>query len=183
MRELGADGLSFPVIIASGPNSALPHAIPGDRKIKKNEPVLFDWGAKYNGYCSDTSRTLVIGQPDETFTKLYSILYEAQKRAIDNIRPGVSSREIDAIARSYIKDSGYDKKFGHGLGHGVGIEIHEPPRLSPLKDVSLESGMIVTVEPGIYLQDWGGIRLENMVLVTDNGSEVLNSLSYNDYII
>jgi Xaa-Pro aminopeptidase len=183
MRELGAEGLSFPPIVASGPNSALPHAIPGNRMIQKNEPILFDWGAIYDGYCSDTSRTLTLGAPDETFLELYAILHEAQALAIDAIRPGAGTKDVDARARRHIEKAGYGKKFGHGLGHGVGLEIHEAPRLSPLKDTVLEQGMIVTVEPGIYLPDWGGIRLENMVLVTDRGAEVLNTLSYDDYRI
>ena len=183
MRELGADGLSFPPIVASGPNSALPHAISGNRRIKKNEPLLFDWGAKLNSYCSDTSRTVVIGKPDDKFTEVYNILFHAQQMAIEAIMPGVSTKQIDSIARDHIEKNGYGKKFGHGLGHGVGLEIHEPPRVSPLRDIPLEAGMIITIEPGIYLPDWGGIRLENMVLVTHDGASVLNSLSYDDYII
>ncbi|MBU1169716.1 MAG: Xaa-Pro peptidase family protein [Proteobacteria bacterium] len=183
MREMGAEGLSFPPIVASGPNSALPHAIPGPRAIINNAPLLFDWGAVFSGYCSDTSRTLSIGQPDDTFKKLYDILYVAQQKAIEAIKPGASTKMIDDIARGHIAKAGYEKKFGHGLGHGVGLEIHESPRLSPLKNSQLEQGMVVTVEPGIYLPDWGGIRLENMVLVTDQGAEVLNTLSYDDYVI
>ncbi len=183
MRELGAEGLSFPVIVAAGPNSALPHAIPGERLIRKNEPLLFDWGAVFNGYCSDTSRTVVPGKPDDIFLNLYKILFDAQAMAIEAIRPGVSTKTVDSLARGHIAKNGYEKHFGHGLGHGVGLEIHEAPRLSPLKESILEKGMIVTVEPGIYLPEWGGIRLENMVLVTDNGAEVLNSLNYEDYII
>lgn len=183
IRSLGAEGLSFPPIVASGPNSALPHAIAGERQIQKNEPILFDWGARYKGYCSDTSRTLVIGKPDTKFEELYQVLYTAQKNAIAAIRPGVNSKEIDTIARDIIKAAGYGEKFAHGLGHGVGLEIHEPPRVSPLREIILEKGMIITIEPGIYLPEWGGIRLENMVLVTENGARVLNSLSYNDYRI
>jgi Xaa-Pro aminopeptidase len=183
MRQLGAEGISFPPIVASGPNSALPHAIPGNRIIQKNEPVLFDWGAIRDGYCSDTSRTVVIGNPDDTFKTLYKILFDAQQMAICAIKAGESTKKIDGIARDHIAKAGFEKKFGHGLGHGVGLEIHESPRLSPMKDSILEKGMIVTVEPGIYLPDWGGIRLENMVLVTETGAEVLNTLSYDDYII
>ena len=183
MRQGGAEGLSFPPIVAAGPNSALPHAIPGDRIIQKNEPLLFDWGAIRDGYCSDTSRTVVIGKPDDTFNKLYAILLDAQQMAIDAIRPGVSTKVIDNLARGHIAKNGYEKQFSHGLGHGVGLEIHEAPRLSPLKESILEKGMIVTVEPGIYLSGWGGIRLENMVLVTENGAEVLNKLTYDHYIL
>lgn len=183
MRDLGAEGLSFPPIVASGPNSALPHAIPTERTVKENEPLLFDWGAILDGYCSDTSRTLSVGKPSDTFLELHGILFEAQKKAIEGIKPGANTKDIDAIARDHITQAGYGKKFGHGLGHGVGLEIHESPRLSPLKDTLLEQGMIVTVEPGIYIPDWGGLRLENMVLVTDTGADVLNTLSYSDFII
>jgi Xaa-Pro aminopeptidase len=176
MREAGADSLSFPTIVASGPNSALPHAIPGDRTFNSGEPILFDWGAKLNGYCSDISRTFVIGEPDGTFKKVFRSVREAQQMAIDAIRPGASSKAVDHIARSHIENMGYKDKFGHGLGHGTGLAIHEAPRLSPLKDTPLEPGMIFTVEPGIYLPGWGGIRLENMAVVREDGVEVLNNL-------
>jgi Xaa-Pro aminopeptidase len=176
MREAGAESLSFPTIVAAGPNSALPHAIPGDRRIRAGEPLLFDWGARLDGYCSDISRTVVIGPPDDTFERVFQVVLDAQRFAIDAIRPGVSSREVDRIARDHIERSGFGGRFGHGLGHGTGLAIHEMPRLSPLKDTTLETGMVSTVEPGIYLPDWGGIRLENMVVVRDTGAEVLNRL-------
>ncbi|MBW2193429.1 MAG: aminopeptidase P family protein [Deltaproteobacteria bacterium] len=177
MREAGADGLSFPTIVASGPNSALPHAIPGDRKLSEGEPILFDWGARLNGYCSDTSRTLVIGTPDETFETVYNTVLDAQQKAIDAIRPGMSSKAVDEIARNHIAARGFKDKFGHGLGHGTGLAVHEAPRLSPLRDTRLEPGMIFTVEPGIYLPGWGGIRIENQVVVREDGAEVLNGLN------
>jgi len=176
MREAGAEALSFPTIVASGPNSALPHAIPGNREFKTGEPILFDWGARLDGYCSDISRTLVIGKPDKTFNKVFQTVLDAQNMAIDSIRPGMSSKAVDEIARSHIDKMGFKGKFGHGLGHGTGLAVHEAPRLSPLKETTLEPGMLFTVEPGIYLPDWGGIRLENMVVVRENGAEVLNSL-------
>ena len=176
MREAGADTLSFPTICAAGPNSALPHAIPEDRVIKKGEPLLFDWGVRLNGYCSDTSRTIFIGKPDEKFVLLYETVREAQKRAMDAVKPGKSGIEIDRIARSYIDDMGYKDKFGHGLGHGTGLAVHEGPRLSPLSDATLTPGMIVTVEPGIYIENYGGVRIENQVVVRENGAEILNSL-------
>ncbi len=181
MREADADALAFPTICASGPNSALPHAIPGDRKFKTGEPILFDWGTRLNGYCSDISRTLVIGNPDEMFKKLYKIINDAQLMAIDAIKPGMSSKAVDTIARSYIDKMGFEGKFGHGLGHGTGLAVHEQPRLSPFKETTLEAGMIVTVEPGIYLSDWGGIRLENMVVIRKDGAEVLNELDNENY--
>ena len=176
MREAGAEALAFPTIVASGPNSALPHAIPGERRIVEGEPILFDWGAKLGGYCSDISRTIVIGQPDENFKKIYNTVLHAQQKAIDAIRPGMSSKRVDEVARNHIDDMGYKGKFGHGLGHGVGIVVHELPRISPIKDTKLEVGMVFTVEPGIYIPEWGGIRIENMVVVRENGAEVLNQL-------
>ncbi len=181
MREAGADSVSFPTIVAFGPNSALPHAVPGDRRLQPGEPVLFDWGAKRNGYCSDISRTLCIGNLDETFKKVFQTVHDAQKMAIEAIRPGVSTKQIDAIARGHIEENGFKGKFGHGLGHGTGLSIHEYPRLSPLYDKPLEPGMVTTVEPGIYLPEWGGIRLENMVVVKEDGAEVLNTLPIEDY--
>ncbi|MCJ7830268.1 MAG: M24 family metallopeptidase, partial [Desulfobacterales bacterium] len=174
MREAGAEGLSFPTIVASGPNSALPHAIPGDRKIKAGEPLLFDWGARVKGYCSDISRTLVIGKADATFRRVYQTVLDAQHKAIDAIHAGVSGQAVDLIARRHIEAEGFKGRFGHGLGHGTGLAIHESPRLSPLKDHRLEAGMICTVEPGIYIPGWGGIRIENMVVVREDGAEVLN---------
>ena len=174
MREAGAEALSFPTIVAAGPNSALPHAIPGDRKIRVGEPLLFDWGARLNGYCSDISRTVIFGEPDTTFTRVFQTVLDAQRLAIEAIKGGVSSKAVDQIARAHIEKEGFGGKFGHGLGHGTGLAIHEAPRLSPLKDTRLEPGMVTTVEPGIYLDGWGGIRLENMVVVRADGAEVLN---------
>lgn len=182
MREAGAEALSFPTIVAFGPNSALPHAVPGDRKLNTGEPILFDWGARLHGYCSDTSRTLILGEPDRTFERVYRTVRDAQKRAIDAIRAGASSKAVDAVARNHIEAAGFGGKFGHGLGHGTGLAIHEAPRLSPLKETVLEPGMLVTVEPGIYLPDWGGVRIENQVVVRENGAEVLNRLD-TDYKI
>ncbi|MEA3428876.1 MAG: aminopeptidase P family protein, partial [Thermodesulfobacteriota bacterium] len=157
MRETGADSLSFPVIVASGPNSAMPHAIPGNRRIKKGEPILFDWGAKVNGYCSDISRTVVIDKPDETFHKVYETVLNAQRMAIDAIRPGISSRAVDEIARNYIEKMGFKGKFNHGLGHGTGLAIHEYPGINPVKCTTLDKNMVFTIEPGIYIPGWGGV--------------------------
>jgi Xaa-Pro aminopeptidase len=177
MRESGADDLSFPVIVAAGPNSALPHAIPTDRPIAAGEPILFDWGARLNAYCSDTSRTVILGPPDDTFKKVHQTVLAAQQRAIAAITSGASTKAVDAAARDYIYSNGFEGKFGHGTGHGTGLAVHEGPRLSPLKDTMLEAGMIVTVEPGIYLADWGGVRIENQVVVREDGGDVLNRLS------
>ncbi len=183
MRENGADALSFDVIMAGGKNSALPHAIPSNRKINNNEPLIIDFGVRLDGYCSDTTRTLIMGKPTDEFEKIYNIVFQAQKMAIEKIKPGVKASSIDKIARDYIDNTEYKGRFGHGLGHGVGIVIHEAPRLSRLDDSILEPGMIVTVEPGIYVPGWGGIRLENMIQVTNTGANVLNTLSYDDYLI
>lgn len=183
LREAGADGLSFPVITASGPNSALPHAIPGDRRLLPGEPILFDWGVRLEGYCSDISRTLIIGKPDSTFQKVFQTVREAQEMAIAAIKPGAGAREVDAIARSHIEKMGFKGRFGHGLGHGVGLAIHEQPRLSPLSEAVLKTGMICTVEPGIYLPDWGGVRLEHMIAVTDDGVEVLNETGVDEVVL
>ncbi|MBR9982814.1 MAG: aminopeptidase P family protein [Desulfatitalea sp.] len=177
MREAGADALCFPVIVAAGPNSALPHAIPSDRPIREGEPILFDWGAKLNGYCSDTSRTVVLGPADDTFRKVHATVLEAQQKAISAIKAGIGTKAVDAVARDFIHQSGFEGKFGHGLGHGTGLAVHEAPRLSPLRDTELATGMLVTVEPGIYLPDWGGVRIENQVVVGDDGPIVLNTLS------
>ena len=183
LRDAGADALSFPVIVASGPNSAQPHAIPGDRKIKAFEPILFDWGIRLKGYCSDTSRTVIIGKPDDTFLSVYQAVRCAQEIATKAIKPGISGREVDAVARHHIESAGFGDKFSHGLGHGTGLAIHENPCLSPTSDTILKPGMICTVEPGIYLPNWGGIRLENQVVVTDDGVDVLNNLGFDDFII
>ena len=174
MRESGAQGLSFPVIVASGPNSAQPHAIPSDRKLQAGEPILFDWGVRLGEYCSDTTRTVVLGTPDDTFRKVFETVVAARDNATAAIRHGASGSAVDKIARDHIANCGFADRFTHSLGHGTGLAIHEAPRLSPVRDERLQAGMIVTVEPGVYLPDWGGIRMENQVVVTDNGARVLN---------
>ena len=174
MREAGAQGLSFPVIVASGPNSALPHAVPTDRKLARGEPILFDWGARLDEYCSDTTRTVVIGKPDDRFRKVFETVVMARDIAIAAIKAGASGTQVDKVARDHINQNGFADKFGHSPGHGTGLAVHEAPRLSPIKDDLLKAGMIVTVEPGIYLPDWGGIRMENQVVVREDGAQVLN---------
>ena len=183
MREGGARGLSFPTIVASGPNSALPHAIPTDRKIRPGEILLIDWGARFNHYCSDTTRTFFLGEPDEQFKKAFRTVVEARDMAIEAIKAGINGKAVDKIARDHIEKNGFAGKFGHGLGHGTGLAIHESPRLSPIKDQQLSSGMIVTVEPGVYLPGWGGIRMENQVVVRDDHAEVLNDPSPFDPLV
>lgn len=175
MREAGAQGLSFPVIVASGPNSALPHAVPSDRKIERGEPILVDWGARLDEYCSDTTRTMILGKPDNRFTTVFDTVVAARDTATAAIRGGASGTAVDKIARDLIHKSGFAGKFGHSLGHGTGLAVHEAPRLSPVKNDRLSPGMIVTVEPGIYLPGWGGVRMENQVVVLADGARVLNN--------
>jgi Xaa-Pro aminopeptidase len=183
LKEAGAEGLSFATIVASGPNSAKPHAEPSDRSLKAGEPIMFDFGIRMDGYCSDMTRMVLMGEPDDTYRNVYKTVLVAQQKAIASIKAGESSKSVDAVAREHIDHQGYKGKFGHGLGHGVGLAIHEAPRLSPLSDTPLKAGTIVTVEPGIYLPEWGGIRLENMVAVRDDGPEVLNDTDPSDMII
>ncbi|MCW7753497.1 Xaa-Pro peptidase family protein [Desulfobotulus sp. H1] len=182
LREMGAEGLSFPSIVACGVNTAKPHAHPSDHLFTTRAPVLFDWGIKLKGYCSDITRTFFLDKPDGRFMEIFDVVKTAQERATAAIREGVSTKEIDSLARDYIKEKGYGDFFGHGLGHGVGLAIHEAPRLSPMQDIPLKSGMVVTIEPGIYLPEWGGIRLENMVVVRKDGPEVLNSTTVEEFL-
>jgi len=174
LRESGAESVAFPPIVASGPNAALPHAIPTHRPIGQEEPILFDWGARLKGYCSDISRTIVLGSPDDTFKKVYQVVQDAQSIAIEAMKPGVSTQAVDKIARDHIAAEGFGDHFGHGLGHGVGLATHEKPNLSPIRPMNLKVGMVTTVEPGIYIPGWGGVRLENMVVVKGDGAVVLN---------
>ncbi|MGD9947199.1 MAG: M24 family metallopeptidase [Desulfobulbus sp.] len=174
MREMGAEGPSFETIVAFGTNAARPHAVPTDRVLQTGELVLIDMGLILDGYCSDMTRTFVAGKPDQTFIDRHRVVRKAMLAGINTIRAGVTGAEVDRAARQVLIDAGYGDAFGHGLGHGVGIAVHEDPRLSPRGSKQLQAGMVVTVEPGLYLADWGGIRLENMVIVTEEGAEVMN---------
>jgi Xaa-Pro aminopeptidase len=174
MRELGAEGPSFATIVAFGTNAAKPHAVPGSRVLAAAETVLIDMGLVLEGYCSDMTRTVVVGDPDPLFRERLRIVRRAQLAATQAIRAGILCREVDLAARRVIREAGYGACFGHALGHGVGLEVHEEPRLSSRSRKKLRAGMVVTVEPGIYLPEWGGIRLENMVVVREGGCEVLN---------
>ena len=176
MMDKGADSSSFETIAAFGRNAAKPHAVPSPGRIlEKNEIVLIDMGLVLEGYCSDMTRTFTMGSPDKTFLNRLRVVRRAQKAALQAIRDGVVCREVDMAARRVIREAGYGSYFGHALGHGVGLEVHEDPRLSAKSRRKLRTGMIVTVEPGIYLPEWGGIRLEDMVVVHDDGCEILNT--------
>ena len=174
MRRRGAEQPSFDTIVASGKNSALPHAVPGTRIIKKNDPLTIDMGLILDGYCSDMTRSFVPGKPSKKYLKIHRIVRKSQLAGINAVRAGVTGREVDAVARKVITDAGYGEYFGHALGHGVGLAVHENPRLSRMNSKKLKEGMIVTVEPGIYIPGWGGVRLENMVVVRKGGCENLN---------
>lgn len=177
MRSRGASDSSFETIVGAGANSALPHYRPAEIAVAADQPLLFDWGARLHGYCSDLTRTLLIGRVDRRIETIYKTVLEAQLAGIAAVRPGASTRQVDLAARKVIRKAGFDKQFGHGLGHGIGLDIHEAPRLHPrTKDEILQPGMIVTVEPGIYLPGLGGVRIEDDVLVTTGGHEVLSSL-------
>jgi Xaa-Pro aminopeptidase len=175
VRALGGV-LSFDTIVAAGPNGAQPHAEPGPRVIEKGELVVFDMGAKLDGYCSDGTRTYATGDPGEEGRRVYEIVLEAQLASLEAIRPGVTGEDVDKVARKVIDDAGHGEHFGHGLGHGVGLEIHEGPRLSLRSDDVLATNEVVTVEPGIYLAGNLGVRIEDFVVVTDDGYRNLSSL-------
>lgn len=173
MRQAGASGPSFDFIAASGWRSAMPHGVASSKKVQQGEFLTLDYGAIYQGYCSDITRTVCLGEPDEKQRALYDTVLAANRAGIAAVRPGLTGKEVDAAARKLIEDAGYGEYFGHGLGHSVGLAIHEGPNLSPREERVLEPGMVVTVEPGIYLPDYGGVRIEDMVLVTEQGCEVL----------
>jgi Xaa-Pro aminopeptidase len=175
IRELGADP-SFPAIVAAGPNGALPHAEPGEREIGRGELVVFDMGAKLDGYCSDGTRTYATGDPGESAREVYEVVREAQLAALAAIEAGVIGESVDAVARKQIEAAGHGERFGHGLGHGVGLEVHEGPRLSLRSEDKLELGEVVTVEPGIYLPGRLGVRIEDLVVVTAGGHRNLSGL-------
>ncbi len=174
MREKGAERPSFDTIVAFGSNAAKPHAVPSTRGLQKGDLVLIDMGLVLQGYCSDMTRTFVFGEPDNVFLERLRLVRKAQLAATKAIRAGVICRDVDQAARKVITDAGYGDSFGHSLGHGVGLAVHEAPSLSTRNQKKLQAGMIVTIEPGIYLPEWGGIRLENMAVVREDGCELLN---------
>ncbi|MFB9761890.1 Xaa-Pro dipeptidase [Ectobacillus funiculus] len=173
MRKQGAAASSFDIIVASGHRSALPHGVASEKLIETGEFVTLDFGAYYKGYCSDITRTIAVGEPSQDLKDIYDVVLEAQLRGLDGIRAGVTGKEADALTRDYITEKGYGQYFGHSTGHGIGLEIHEGPGLSIRSDTVLEPGMAVTVEPGIYIAGLGGVRIEDDVIVTKEGNEIL----------
>ena len=175
MRLLGAKGSSFPPIVAVGPRAALPHARPTGSRLGESPLLLVDWGADVGGYKSDLTRVLTTGKISPKLERVYRVVLMAQEQGIAAVRPGATAHEVDAAARAVIEKAGYGKYFGHGLGHGIGLDIHEAPRLGVNQSLVLEAGMVVTIEPGVYLPDVGGVRIEDDVLVTKTGHELLTS--------
>jgi Xaa-Pro aminopeptidase len=176
MRKKGAEKVSFDTIVASGRRSALPHGIATSKRIEKGEFIVIDFGARYHGYYSDETQTLVVGRPTTKQKKIYRIVKEAHEKAFEAIKPGVSVIKVDSAARDHIDRAGFGKYFGHGTGHGVGLAVHEMPYISPLGKGLIEEGMVFTIEPGIYIPKWGGVRIEDMVRVTSRGYERLTFL-------
>lgn len=175
MRELGADSVSFETIVAAGPNAALPHHRPADVPIQDGQPLLIDMGAKYQGYCSDLSRTIFIGGSyDDTFRKVYDTVLGAQLTAIATVEKGMTAGDCDGLARAVIDEAGYGDTFGHSLGHGVGLAVHELPGVGPRSTMVLEDNMAFTVEPGIYISGWGGVRIEDIVVMEEGKARVIS---------
>jgi Xaa-Pro aminopeptidase len=173
MRKAGATSSSFDIIVASGYRSALPHGVASDKVIETGDFVTLDYGAYYNGYVSDITRTVAVGEPDAKMKEIYDIVLEAQLKGMAGIKPGMTGREADALTRDYISEKGYGEYFGHSTGHGIGLEIHEGPGLSFRSDTVLEPGMVVTVEPGIYIPGLGGVRIEDDTIITKDHNEAL----------
>jgi len=186
IKSAGFERCSFETIVASGPNSALPHAHPGERVLREGDLVVLDFGGVYGGYCVDLTRTVALGEPDPEMARVYKAVLEAQRAAIEAVKPGVHAGDIDAAARVTLARHGLAEAFGHSTGHGLGVEIHETPRIGPrreavggtpaLRDEAIEPGMVFTIEPGAYLPGWGGVRIEDDVLVTSDGVEVLTNV-------
>lgn len=173
LREKGGEGIAFEIIVASGPNSALPHARPTEKTICSGEPMLIDMGARISGYCSDLSRTLFVGRASKNLQEIYNIVLKAQATAIKGIESTMAASQADRLARNVIEQAGYGDAFGHGLGHGVGLAVHEFPTLNPSSSDSLADGMVFTIEPGIYLVGQGGVRIEDMVVLENGKARVL----------
>lgn len=177
MREQGARRVAFDLIVASGRNGAMPHASVTGRRLRSGDLVTFDFGAEADGYFCDLTRTICVGKPSAQQQKVHALVLRAQQAAIGKVAPGVACRDVDRAARDVISTAGHGKHFGHATGHGIGLMVHEGPALSSRSPDRLEAGMVVTVEPGVYIPGWGGVRIEDMVLVTEKGARVLTSLS------
>jgi Xaa-Pro aminopeptidase len=173
LRQAGSDGFPFPSIVASGPNAALPHARPTERRLATGDFLLIDFGARAGGYCSDVTRTFIVGRASDEQREFYDVVRHANERAVRSVRAGMSGRDADGLARGYIQDRGFGELFGHSLGHGIGLEVHEAPRLAKTADTPLVDGAVVTVEPGIYRPGWGGVRIEDDVHLSGGGAQVL----------
>lgn len=170
MRKQGASSSSFDIIVASGLRSALPHGVASEKTIEKGDFVTLDFGALYNGYVSDITRTVAVGEPSEQLKEIYQIVLDSQMMSLEKIKPGMTGIEADAVARDYIKSKGFGEAFGHSLGHGIGLEVHEAPGLSFRSETVLEEGMVITIEPGIYLPGIGGVRIEDDAIMTSTGT-------------
>ncbi len=173
MRKQGATSSSFDIIVASGTRSALPHGVATEKKIEQGDLITLDYGAYFQGYCSDITRTIAVGEPTERMKDIYSVVYNAQQLGVQQIKSGMSGKEADAITRDYISEKGFGDYFGHSTGHGIGLDVHEGPTLSMRSEQVLKPGMVVTVEPGIYLAGVGGVRIEDDIVITDEGNERL----------
>jgi len=176
MKQNGAEAIGFDIIIASGKRSALPHGKASVKRIEKGDFILIDFGSGFQGYHSDQTRTVVCGNPSLEQLKIYQIVKEAHDKAIEKVRPGIPICEVDSAARDHIRNQGYGEYFGHGTGHGIGLAVHEDPVVNSENKGLVQEGMVFTVEPGIYIPEWGGVRIEDMVLVTPHGAEVLTYL-------
>jgi Xaa-Pro aminopeptidase len=181
MRERGAEKLSFDIIVGAGPNGALPHHRADDTVIREGQPVVIDMGCVYEGYCSDLTRTIFVGKPDAKFREVYGTVLRAQLEAEERVRAGMTGMQADGIAREVIQAAGHGDAFGHSLGHGVGLQVHENPWVSPRAEEALQDSMVFTVEPGIYLSGWGGVRIEDMVVLENGRARVLSKASKGEY--
>ena len=183
IRREGAEDTPFPFIVASGKRGALPHGLASKKKIRRGEFVTIDFGATYQGYCSDETCTVIIGTPTKKQKKIYQVVKDAHDKAIDLVRPGIRAHQVDHTARKIIEKAGLGKYFRHGTGHGVGLTVHEEPRIAPDRDTITEAGMVFTIEPGVYIPGWGGVRIEDMIRVTNQGCELLSSAPKELYIL
>lgn len=182
MRDNGADGPSFDTIVASGPNAAKPHHSPSDRELRTGEPIVIDMGAKVSGYCSDLTRTVHLGEADDMFRKIYDIVHSAQLAAIATVSEGLTGDETDALSRIIIEQAGYGDKFGHALGHGVGLAVHEAPRVGKGASDKIENDMVFTIEPGIYITGWGGVRIEDIVILENGKARLMSHANKNEIL-